>query len=734
MDVELLSPLPTRLVLWQSPADEWRVTVVSKVSYLLQPGTARIKEDPLELIFEDEHLDGDPECSVYAPSDLAPAKARADVILTGSAYAPRGKPVERLVARILVGDISKSIVVTGWRAVAQDGSIHGGAPFSSMQLSYEAAAGGPGSDNPVGLLPDARDSYGRVLLPTIYKENQVPAVGKTVDPVGLGAIGRRWPTRRARLGRHEKDFDVDNWRSNPLPADFDMGYFNVAPSDQQLSALSPTEALVLHNLNATNATLITRLPGIQPAVFIAQSDGRRVHMKADTLWIDSNRAIATLTFRSHMKVSGPKQNLTFVVTSEHVERPVSWKHVRQQRSKATAHKPPLGGAPAHTVDLPTIEDSTGLLVMPVAAPLPFSKRGAGGGRESAPSPARLPFDAPSKAQDPLQTTHHNWSPAPALPPPASPWANDGNTASGRGPATRMRNADPLAKPAPAVALSAPPAPSSARATGPVVAAADLLSLLWVHPDCAARIRRVKAYKSILDALDNRPVDWALDDAAPAAEQMLLDDRREVFEVMAEASPSGYEGLAAALRSGCREDGKFVPQLVLVRAELSTPFDAKARLKAMITTVKPLLADDADASDLGAAVANAERFLGAADELVSKSVLEGYAHQIQQAFEAEDRPLPKHYLGDETSRVLLNHRMYDQRILLGDAHLRSLLHFVGIDEPVPTYLALDLTKRLPLYRRFRVRVVAEVLPQEDDSEAAPLALRALALARVLPPAP
>jgi hypothetical protein len=48
--------------------------------------------------------------------------------------------------------------------------------------------------------------------------------------------------------------------------------------------------------------------------------------------------------------------------------------------------------------------------------------------------------------------------------------------------------------------------------------------------------------------------------------------------------------------------------------------------------------------------------------------------------------------------------------------------------VPTYLPAELDKQLPLFPRFPVRLVVEVVPQQDASESHPVALRALAVAR------
>ena len=54
---------------------------------------------------------------------------------------------------------------------------------------------------------------------------------------------------------------------------------------------------------------------------------------------------------------------------------------------------------------------------------------------------------------------------------------------------------------------------------------------------------------------------------------------------------------------------------------------------------------------------------------------------------------------------------------------------GQESPFVGYLPADVGKKLPMFKRFRGRLIAEVNLTEDQYEAAPQALRVLALARV-----
>src|ERR1700682_1494030 len=108
MEVRSTCALPVASLLWQRTST-WVFTVVCRGTVVLRPGEptlAREQEAPSE---EDSFWDDDPARSLRCPSDLAPLKPRADVLLVGRAFAPRGQPVRSLVARLALGDVDKSI-------------------------------------------------------------------------------------------------------------------------------------------------------------------------------------------------------------------------------------------------------------------------------------------------------------------------------------------------------------------------------------------------------------------------------------------------------------------------------------------------------------------------------------------------------------------------------------------------------------------------------------------------
>ena len=78
MDIVSLSPFRTGSLLWQPRKDRWTLTIVCKATYALEPGESGLCAEQEDVNEHENHWDDDPRRSVYAPSDLAPFKPRAD--------------------------------------------------------------------------------------------------------------------------------------------------------------------------------------------------------------------------------------------------------------------------------------------------------------------------------------------------------------------------------------------------------------------------------------------------------------------------------------------------------------------------------------------------------------------------------------------------------------------------------------------------------------------------------
>ncbi|NVJ20717.1 DUF2169 domain-containing protein [Myxococcus sp. AM011] len=92
----------------------------------------------------DSHVGVPGQSSVRFTHELALFKPLVDVIINGSAYAPGGRPAERVSVEVRVGDVQKSLWALGHRVWAA-GSLTRPLPFTKMPLLWERAMTSAGS-------------------------------------------------------------------------------------------------------------------------------------------------------------------------------------------------------------------------------------------------------------------------------------------------------------------------------------------------------------------------------------------------------------------------------------------------------------------------------------------------------------------------------------------------------------------------------------------------------------
>lgn len=116
-------------------------------------------------------------------------------------------------------------------------------------------------------------------------------------PAGLGSLGRAWTPRRQMAGTYDQAWLDQRWPN--LPADFDFGYWNAAPADQQIDYPQGDEIIELSNLvphdtpgsqadAKGNTTLKIILPGHRAFVLAHFNNGALYPLRAviDTLRLD----------------------------------------------------------------------------------------------------------------------------------------------------------------------------------------------------------------------------------------------------------------------------------------------------------------------------------------------------------------------------------------------------------------------------------------------------------------
>jgi hypothetical protein len=749
MHVAGAAPLEVGSLVWQEGSLPPWLTVVCKATYRLLPGESILAPDREPIYAEDEPMGGDPARGLYAPADLVPRKARADVVLVGHAYAPRGEPVRSLVARLVVGPVDKEIEVFGDRVWTREGVLREVGRFARMPLSYDRAAGGPGTANPLGVPtgPAAEpDPLGAVGLP-----NLVPPGGGSegrddlIAPVGFGPLPASFPERWTRVGRQVVGAGGAVALDAPLPEGFDFGYFNAAPSDQQAPLLRDGERLILQNLHRDHARLMTALPAARPRAFAERAGAppREVGLRCDALWIDTDRALCTLTWRGQLALASRDEPGRVICAME-------------EPGKRLAHEDVIAIVGAARVPSIRAED-------PLADEVP-----------TPPPPPPPPPVAPRSPVIELPPDDHDgpstvsFPEAPAAPPPAPvpafvatsriaayvpPEVLPFQSAPPAAPAHPIAQADPAAAPPPlprtrghaqtlavlpgspttgpawlnapvpadhAVAAAAPrfgdpppAAPLAARGRIDPRPARDAIELVWADPAAAPAIRRAFA-----DLLADLP--------PPSGAEI---HEAAVVRVFAAGRRCDAAGLEDAMAAAVGPDGWFRPPLVLVAADLCFAFDELEALRAMVGAARPFAAGDAG---ITAALDAASDLLAAQGPGAARSLLDHTAQRAREAFAKAGRALPQDVLGAEVQRLLLARRAYQRRALLGGPRIRALVTLPGADTGCPVYLPDALATALPMFAAFDARIVARAHPAIDQSEPHPAALEALALGRVVTP--
>lgn len=257
---------------------EWVVVVVKATfDFPAMPGEpVRKSAEQAPLVFADTQT-GEPGYSATLwETDFAFRKPRCDVVANGCAYAPNGRPTERVPVGIKVGNWSKLFEVVGhreWRSIGPLFTTTSPQPFLKLPISYDVAWGGVDRLDPEDKLP-ASYRYNPVgtgwsraknqrLIPGLRLPN-TQAVGEDIrspfgdyKPMSFGPMGRGWPGRIEYGGTYDQ-----NWIDNIfpfLPQDFDERYFQMAPPDQQIDAPRGGEDVQLVNLTR-EGRLSFRLP------------------------------------------------------------------------------------------------------------------------------------------------------------------------------------------------------------------------------------------------------------------------------------------------------------------------------------------------------------------------------------------------------------------------------------------------------------------------------------------
>jgi hypothetical protein len=350
MEVVSACPLSVGSLLWRAQSGALVLTVAAKATFQLKSIESPLAEQQDPIVPADRYWNDDPRQALVAASDLVPWKRRADVVIVGSAFAPFGEPVRSLVVRLSVAGADKAMEVFGDRVFSLEGYMREGAKFAKSPLDWRYAAGGPDTPNPVGIRNDApRDTYGQRLLARFQPAGfHVASADVAIPAIGFGPIAPTWPQRWEKLYRHAYGWDPHRWFERPVPDDIDPGYFNVAPPDQQVDAIRADERIVLENLHPLLPRLVTSLAPATPQG-VLERPGRPVEgvsFVCDTMWIDTDRQVCALTWRTRLLLASPEDPGRFWVTLVEAQAQAQPQPQAQAPVQAASPAPSAAGAPA----------------------------------------------------------------------------------------------------------------------------------------------------------------------------------------------------------------------------------------------------------------------------------------------------------------------------------------------------------------------------------------------------
>lgn len=303
MEIFSACPFAVSTLLWEPAPGRRSVCVCVKATFALAPGTSTIAA--LQEPFGAEMRDV--EAVPAALGELVPFKPRAEILLAGHAYAPRGAPTDGFIARARIGSMRKALSITGDRAWVPsfDGLRPSVAvPFRRMPLRYERAVR-------IGENLGGVDIIAQGAAPGRTLPNIAAIAEQGGETPGFGPLPLAWRARRYGLG----DAAL-MWASRvalspgPPPQGFDFRIFNAAPVEQQVDEIPVGAEIQLENLHPEQAWLETRLPALRIKLFrrAPRSDrAAELPMRCDTLWIDTDRGLCFALWRGAVLVEGPDE-------------------------------------------------------------------------------------------------------------------------------------------------------------------------------------------------------------------------------------------------------------------------------------------------------------------------------------------------------------------------------------------------------------------------------------------
>ncbi|WP_437832530.1 DUF2169 domain-containing protein [Sorangium sp. So ce1153] len=239
------------------------------------------------------------------------AKARGELLVCGSFFAPEGKPIAASYVRARLGPVDKRLAIVGDRTW-QGGTPTPPEPIAELPVDWAHAFGGPKYDrNPYGKGAEPVEVAGRTVRPLPNIEHyghgaMMRAPSERHEPAGFLPMDITFAQRRKRAGTYGNDWLEQHFPG--LPPDADPTFFNVAPEDQWVDGFfRGDEELSVENMHPSEPRIDGRLPGLVARSFVTQrtKDGERfveIPLRCDTVWLFPSAGLGVVIFHGTLRV------------------------------------------------------------------------------------------------------------------------------------------------------------------------------------------------------------------------------------------------------------------------------------------------------------------------------------------------------------------------------------------------------------------------------------------------
>ena len=245
-----------------------------------------------------------------AALDACMPKTRAEFLIGGCAYLPGGTQAVVCAPRAQVGQLDKTLRVTGDR-FWKDGVPSAPEPFGTMPITWDRAFGGPShAFNPLGRGADILRTERGEFQPLPNIEDPDAPIRSPSDrppPAGFGPYDLTWPQRMRKAGTHDEAWVKT--RSPGFAGDIDWTFFNVAPDDQQMEGpFRGDEAFLFDFMHPEKIRVEGRLPGAIARCHVnmkgpAGDEFREIPTKLDTLWLFPHAERGVAVYHGATKVA-----------------------------------------------------------------------------------------------------------------------------------------------------------------------------------------------------------------------------------------------------------------------------------------------------------------------------------------------------------------------------------------------------------------------------------------------